>query len=108
MKQKDIVVYVLGETEKDWTVCYADSEHVHQAAAMRKIVKLLEKDPTTRIEMFNYRLSGFPVLRLGRSSPLTRSRRAWAYGKYWHKVFINKVRKFYPTIEGVDDEQIQS
>lgn len=71
MKQKDIVVYVLGEKEHDWTVCYVDSAHVHQAAAMLKIVKLLKKDPTTRIEMFDYGVSGFPVLRLGKSSPLT-------------------------------------
>lgn len=104
MKQKDIVVYVLGEKGHDWTVCYADSEHVHQAAAMRKIVKLLEKDPTTRIEMFDYRVSGFPVLRLGKSSPLTSGRRAWAYGKYWFKASLNKIRKFYPTIYGADDE----
>ena len=108
MKRKDVLIYVLGETEQDWTVCYAESAHVHQAAAMRKIVKLLEKDPATRIEMFDYRLSGFPVLRLGRSSPLTHSRRAWAYGKYRHEMCLNKIRKFYPTIEGVDDEQIQS
>ena len=104
MKQKDIVVYVLGETEMDWTVRYADSEHVHQAAAMRKIVKLLEKDPTTRIEMFDYGVSGFPVLRLGEGSPLISGRRAWAYGKYWFKNYLDKIRKFYPTIYGVDDE----
>ena len=48
MKQKDILVYVLGETERDWKVCYTESAHVHQAAAMRKIVKLLEKDYTYR------------------------------------------------------------
>lgn len=104
MKQKDILVYVLGETERDWKVCYTESAHVHQAAAMRKIVKLLEKDPTTRIDVFDYRLCGFPLLRLGKRSPLTNGRRAWAYGKYWHKALLNKIRKFYPTIEGVDDE----
>ena len=44
MKQKHILVCVLGETEGAWTMRYTDSAHVHQAAAVRKIVKLLETD----------------------------------------------------------------
>ena len=30
--------------------------------------------------------------------------RAWAYSEYWPTKILSKLRKFYPTIEGVDRE----
>lgn len=106
MKQKDIEVRVMGKHELDWTACYLLSRHVHKAAALEKVCKLLQRGTDSRIEMFDFSVSSLPVLRVGPRTalPFCKTWRAWVYDGYWPTKILSKLRKFYPTIEGVDHE----
>lgn len=106
MKSKDIGVRVMGKHELDWTTCYLLSRHVHKAAALEKVCKLLQKgcQQSYRDVRLQCVQSAGSACGSTHRLPFCKTQRAWVYEGYWPAKTLSKLRKFYPTIEGADHE----